>query len=38
MTENVAVGTGLLFENEQIRVWDITLAPGERLPLHRHRN
>jgi beta-alanine degradation protein BauB len=37
MTENVVVGTTLLFENERIRVWDITLEPGERLPFHRHR-
>ena len=37
MTENVVVGTRLLFENERIRVWDITLEPGKRLPLHRHR-
>jgi beta-alanine degradation protein BauB len=37
MTENVVVGTRLLFENERIRVWDITLEPGESLPLHRHR-
>ena len=37
MTENVQVGTRLLFENERIRVWDITLEPGERLPFHRHR-
>jgi beta-alanine degradation protein BauB len=37
MTDNVAVGTRLLFENERIRVWDITLEPGESLPLHRHR-
>ena len=37
MTENVQVGTRLLFENERIRVWDITLEPGERLPFHRRR-
>jgi beta-alanine degradation protein BauB len=37
MTENVQVGTTLLFENGWIRVWDITLEPGERLPFHRHR-
>ena len=30
------VGTRLLFENERVRVWDLTLAPGETLPLHRH--
>ena len=37
MTENFQVGTRVLFENERIRVWDITLEPGERLPFHRHR-
>ena len=31
-----AVGTRLLFENERVRVWDLALAPGETLPLHRH--
>jgi len=35
-TSNSAVGTRLLFENERVRVWDLTLAPGETLPLHRH--
>jgi beta-alanine degradation protein BauB len=34
---NAAVGSRLLFENERIRVWSIDLAPGERLPFHRHR-
>ena len=34
---NAAVGSSKLFENERIRVWDIDLAPGERLPFHRHR-
>ena len=32
-----AVGTALLLENERVRVWDITLAPGERTPFHCHR-
>lgn len=31
-----AVGTRLLFENDRIKVWDITLQPGERLPFHHH--
>ena len=35
--ENVVVGTTLLFENDRVRVWAITLRPGERLPFHRHR-
>ena len=34
---NAAVGNRLLFENERVRVWDITLTPGERLPFHCHR-
>ena len=35
--ENFRVGSRLLYEDALIRVWDITLAPGERLPFHRHR-
>ena len=35
--ENFVVGSRLLYEDARIRVWDITLAPGERLPFHRHR-
>lgn len=35
--ENFTVGSRLLHENHEIRVWDITLGPGERLPFHRHR-
>jgi len=31
-----AVGTKLLFENDPVRVWDLTLEPGEAIPLHRH--
>jgi hypothetical protein len=34
---NFRVGTTLLLENDAVRVWDITLEPGERLPFHRHR-
>jgi beta-alanine degradation protein BauB len=30
------VGTTLLFENDSLRVWDITLEPGERVPFHCH--
>jgi hypothetical protein len=36
-TGNYVVGSRLLFENDRIRVWDITLAPGTRLPFHCHR-
>ena len=34
---NYQVGSRLLHEDSVVRVWDITLAPGERLPFHRHR-
>jgi quercetin dioxygenase-like cupin family protein len=36
-SSNFTVGTALLYENDLLRIWDITLAPGERLPFHRHR-
>jgi predicted metal-dependent enzyme (double-stranded beta helix superfamily) len=29
-------GTELLFENHRIRVWALTLDPGESSPMHRH--
>ena len=32
------VGTQLLFENERVRVWDLSLKPGESTGLHRHEN
>lgn len=32
-----AVGE-ILFENERIKLWEIILAPTERLPFRRHRN
>ena len=32
-----AVGTRLLFENERVRVWDLSLAPGEWAETHIHR-
>jgi hypothetical protein len=31
------VGTRLLFENDRVRVWDLSLAPGESLEKHVHR-
>jgi len=34
---NYKVGTELLYENDRVRVWDITLQPGERMPFHCHR-
>jgi beta-alanine degradation protein BauB len=33
---NRTVGTRLLFENDTVRVWEIALEPGDRLPFHRH--
>jgi hypothetical protein len=30
------IGTEVLFENDRIRVWDMTLEPGESTQLHRH--
>ncbi|OMQ31276.1 hypothetical protein [Ensifer sp. 1H6] len=30
------VGQTLVSENDLVRVWHITLAPGERLGFHRH--
>lgn len=33
---NGNVGTKLLHENDRVRVWEIRLEPGERLPAHRH--
>lgn len=35
--ENVQVGTTLLFENEDVRVWELRLGAGERVPFHHHR-
>ena len=35
---NQQVGTKILFENEHVRVWDLTLEPGERVPFHAHAN
>jgi beta-alanine degradation protein BauB len=30
------VGTKLLYENEQVKVWEFTLAAGEMIPMHTH--
>lgn len=34
--ENLDVGGRLLSETETLKVWEIRLYPGERLPAHRH--
>jgi mannose-6-phosphate isomerase-like protein (cupin superfamily) len=33
---NLAVGTALLYENTQVKVWEVRLAPGQRGPFHAH--
>src|ERR1700739_2752427 len=33
---NGRVGTRLLSETGRVRVWEIRLAPGERIGFHRH--
>lgn len=33
---NGNIGTDLVFENDSVRVWHMTLRPGERMPVHRH--
>ena len=30
------VGTGMLWENEHVRVWDLVLEPGQSSEWHRH--
>jgi len=31
------IGDKILFENEVVRVWSVTLDPGRRQPWHQHR-
>jgi quercetin dioxygenase-like cupin family protein len=33
---NDRIGTSLELENERLRIWHLRLAPGQRLPFHRH--
>ena len=33
---NRAVGTTLWFENEHVRVWEVRLERGQRVPFHGH--
>lgn len=33
---NYVVGSQLLSETARVKVWQIRLAPGERLPAHKH--
>ncbi|MCB5164712.1 hypothetical protein LG634_07670 [Streptomyces bambusae] len=30
------IGSGVLFENDRVRVWELRLAPGEESDVHRH--
>lgn len=30
------IGTSLLFEDEQVRIWEIVLEPGQEAPAHTH--
>ena len=36
MTELGDVGQDVLLDNDHVRVWHITLQPGETQPLHHH--
>jgi len=31
------VGTSVLYEDDQVRIWDLRLEPGEKSLWHRHR-
>jgi len=35
-TANGCVGQALLSETDRVRVWSLSLAPGERIGFHRH--
>jgi hypothetical protein len=30
------IGTKVVYEDDAVRVWRLTLAPGEESPIHRH--
>ena len=30
------VGSTILFEDDQVRIWEAVVAPGEALPIHFH--
>jgi quercetin dioxygenase-like cupin family protein len=36
LDQNGRVGSQLVSSTERVRVWQIHLAPGQRLPFHRH--
>jgi len=33
---NGPIGTEIVFENDQVRVWDMHVAPGGKKPWHHH--
>jgi hypothetical protein len=33
---NRNIGTAVWFENEHVRVWEVSLEPGQRAPFHSH--
>src|SRR5205085_2923415 len=33
---NHDIGTKVLLENDRVRVWEIRLEPGDRVPFHWH--
>ena len=33
---NLEVGTRLWFQNDRVKVWEISLEPGQRGPFHAH--
>jgi Auxin binding protein len=34
--ENGVVGSTVIFEDIAMKIWNFTLAPGQRTPMHRH--
>lgn len=40
MTQTVKdeIGTEVLYENDQIKIWNMQLEPGQGQGMHRHRN
>jgi hypothetical protein len=34
--DNRQVGTRVLLENDRVRIWDLDLQPGDRVPFHCH--
>lgn len=37
-TDNFSLGDRIVFENDEFRVWSIHLAPGHKLPFHKHNS